>query len=103
MNCPTCDTPLHGVMIVDSLTPSKDWASMATQRLVKCTAGDYVHITADFGGGLLVHRLAILTGTDRAEAWLAARDAVQGIGRTAAAERGEKVKRSLPDWLKSGG
>ena len=49
-------------MLVDKLTPSKDWAAMATERLVKCTAGDYVHFTADFGGGLLVHRLAILAG-----------------------------------------
>jgi hypothetical protein len=90
-------------MLVDKLTPSPDWAAMATARLVKCTAADFVHFTADFGDGLIAHRLAILSGTERAEAWQTARDAVQGIGRTAEAGRGEKVKRSLPDWLKKGG
>ena len=102
MNCPTCGTPLHGVMLVDSLTPSKDWAAMATARLVKCKSADYVHFTADFGNGLLVHRLAILAVSDRAARWLSARAEVQGIGQ---AEKvvGKRAKRTLPDWLESGG
>ena len=68
-------------MLVDKLTPSKDWAAMATERLAKCKSADYVHFTADFGGGLLVHRLAILTGSERADRWLSARAEVQGIGQ----------------------
>jgi len=102
MNCPTCGTPLHGVMIVDSLTPSPEWAAMATARLVKCKSDDFVHFTADFGGGLLVHRLAILAGSERAARWLSARAEVQGIGQ---AEKvvGNRAKRTSPDWLESGG
>jgi hypothetical protein len=89
-------------MLVDSLTPSKDWAAMATARLVKCKSADYVHFTADFGNGLLVHRLAILAVSDRAARWLSARAEVQGIGQ---AEKvvGKRAKRTLPDWLESGG
>jgi hypothetical protein len=75
---------------------------MATARLAKCTAGDYVHFTADFGNGLLVHRLAILAGSDRAARWLSARAEVQGIGQAEKAV-GVRAKRTSPDWLESGG
>ena len=99
MNCPTCGTPLHGVMVVDKLEPSRDWAATATARLVKCTALDFVHFTADFGGGLIAHRLAILSGSERAEAWLAAKAEVQSWGKGAEKAKGRRAKRVAPDWL----
>jgi hypothetical protein len=90
-------------MIVDKLTPSPDWAAMATARLVKCKSADYVHFTADFGNGLLVHRLAVLAESERAARWLSACAEVQGIGQAEKSVGGKRAKRTLPDWLESGG
>ena len=102
MNCPTCGHPIHGVMLVDTLTPSPDWAANAEERRVKCVAGDYVHFTADFGRGLVVHRLAVLNGSERATAWLAGQSSAAKIGRVETGKGGKREERPLPDWLETG-
>ena len=102
MNCPTCGTHLHGVMLVDQLTPSPDWEPAAMVRWVRCTGGDYVHFIPEYDSGQKANILAILAGSDRAARWLSARADVQGIGQ---AEKvvGKRAKRVAPDWLESGG
>ena len=102
MTCPTSGHLIHGVMLVDTLTPSPDWAANAEERRVKCQAADYVHFVADFGRGLVVHRLTILNGSERATAWLAGQSGAAKVGRVNTGKGEERTERPLPDWLESG-
>lgn len=100
MNCPTCSTPITGIMFTDDLTPRPELAPNADLRGAKCQHADYIHFYALFnvnGGTLRVERLAILDGSPTHERLLQAKiDA--GITK-AYAVKAKRKRRKTPEWL----
>ena len=100
MNCPTCSTPITGIMIVTDLTPRPELAPNADRRGVKCQHPDFIHFHATFavhGRELRVERLAILDGSPTHER-LAQAKIDAGLVKVEE-PKVKKKRRKTPAWL----
>ena len=87
MNCPACSTPCRMTFVTDDISPTPEngvaWAHTGKCYLV-CRGDDFTHFKAvysDDKGQLVLHRLALLSGSELAEAHETARKEVAKIGR----------------------
>jgi hypothetical protein len=87
MNCPSCSTPCRYTFITDDIAPTPEngaaWAHTGRCYLV-CQGDGFTHFRAaysDAKGQLIIHRLALLAGSELAERHEAARREVAKIGR----------------------